>query len=145
VTARDAGVKRLMFAASSYGYGNRPVLPRVETQEPRLLLPFALTRFAGELYCRISTRVDGLEKVALCYFNVFGPRQNPDSPYTGAFSLFFAAYHRGAVPRICDDGEQSWHFVCVGNVVDATLRACTAPGTGGQLMNVGTGERRTLN
>jgi UDP-glucose 4-epimerase len=145
VAARDARVKRVVFAASSSAYGDNPVLPRVETHEPCPLSPYAVTKLTGELYCRIFWRVYGLEAVALRYFNIFGPRQNPDSPYTGVLSLFIAAYLRGKTPVIFGDGEQSRDFTYVDNAVDATLRACTAPEVAGAVINVGIGERHTLN
>jgi UDP-glucose 4-epimerase len=145
VAARDAGVKRLVLAASSSAYGDNPQLPRVESHPPRPLSPYALTKLAGEYYSQIFWRIYGLETVALRYFNIFGPRQNPDSPYTGVLSLFIAAYVRGNIPVIFGDGEQSRDFTYVDNAVDATLRACTAPDAAGKVMNVGTGERHTLN
>ncbi len=145
LAARDAGVKRLVFAASSAAYGDHPVLPRVETQELRPLSPYALTKLAGEYYCRIFTQVYGLETVALRYFNIFGPRQSPDSPYSGVLSLFISAYMQGKTPVIYGDGEQSRDFTYIENTVDATLRACTAPNAPGHVINVGTGERHTLN
>ena len=145
VAARDAKVKRLVFSASSSAYGDNPVLPRVETHAPRPLSPYALTKLAGEYYCRIFTNLYGLETVALRYFNIFGPRQDPDSAYTGVLSIFISSYLRGKVPTIFGDGEQSRDFTFVENAVDATLRACTAPGAAGKVVNVGTGERHTLN
>lgn len=145
VAARDAKVKRVVFAASSSAYGDNPVLPRVENHAPRPLSPYALTKLAGEYYCRIFTELYGLETVALRYFNIFGPRQNPDSPYTGVLSIFIAAYLRGQTPTIFGDGEQSRDFTFVENAVDATLRASTAEGVSGMVFNVGTGERHTLN
>ncbi len=145
LAARDAGVKRLVFAASSAAYGDHPALPRVETQELRPLSPYALTKLAGEYYCRIFTQVYGLETVALRYFNIFGPRQSPDSPYSGVLSLFISAYMQGKTPVIYGDGEQSRDFTYIENTVDATLRACTAPNAPGHVINVGTGERHTLN
>lgn len=145
LAARDASAKRLVFAASSAAYGDHPALPRVETQEPRPLSPYALTKLAGEYYCKIFTRVYGLETVALRYFNIFGPRQSPDSPYSGVLSLFISAYMTGKTPTIFGDGEQSRDFTYVDNAVDATLRACTAPKAVGRVINVGTGDRHTLN
>ncbi|HVA00399.1 MAG TPA: SDR family oxidoreductase [Terriglobia bacterium] len=145
VAARDASVKRVVFSASSAAYGDHPALPRVESQEPRPLSPYALAKLASEYYCQIFTRVYGLETVALRYFNIFGPRQAPDSPYSGVLSLFIAAYLRGATPTIYGDGEQSRDFTYVENVVDATLRACAGPAPVGKVINVGTGERHTLN
>jgi UDP-N-acetylglucosamine/UDP-N-acetyl-alpha-D-glucosaminouronate 4-epimerase len=145
VAARDAKVKRLVFSASSSAYGDNPVLPRVETHAPRPLSPYALTKLAGEYYCGIFTRLYGLETVALRYFNIFGPRQDPDSPYTGVLSIFISAYLRNQTPTIFGDGEQSRDFTFIANAVDATLRACTATGASGKVINVGTGERHTLN
>jgi UDP-glucose 4-epimerase len=145
VAARDAQVKRLVFAASSAAYGDNPVLPRLESHEPRPLSPYALTKLTGEYYCQIFTRLYGLEAVALRYFNIFGPRQNPDSPYTGVLSKFIAAYVRRETPTIFGDGEQSRDFTYVANAVSATLLACTATGVGGKIINVGVGERYTLN
>ncbi len=145
VAARDAGAKRVVFAASSSAYGDHPTLPREESQEPRPLSPYALAKLAGEYYCQIFTRVYGLETVPLRYFNIFGPRQAPDSAYSGVLSLFIAAFQRGEIPTIYGDGEQSRDFTYVDNAVDATLRACTAAGPVGKVINVGTGERHTLN
>ncbi|HEV2175898.1 MAG TPA: SDR family oxidoreductase [Terriglobia bacterium] len=145
VAARDAGVKRVVFAASAAAYGDSPVMPRVESDTPRPLSPYALTKLAGEYYCAVFTRVFGLETVALRFFNIFGPRQNPDSPYTGVLSKFIMAYLTGKTPVIFGDGEQSRDFTYVANVVDATLRAATAPGAAGRVINVGTGVSHTLN
>ena len=145
LAARDSKVKRLVFAASSSAYGDNPVLPRVEDQMPRPLSPYALTKLAGEYYCQIFWRLYGLEAVALRYFNIFGPRQNPDSPYSGVLSVFIAAYARRQTPAIFGDGEQSRDFTYVENVVDATLRACQAPQAAGKVINVGVGESHTLN
>jgi nucleoside-diphosphate-sugar epimerase len=145
VAARDAGVKRLVFASSAAVYGDKAVLPQMETRRPQPLSPYGLTKLAGEHYCQLFTSLYGFEAVALRYFNVFGPRQNPGSPYSGVLSVFISAYSRGLAPTILGDGEQSRDFVYVGNVVDATLAACVAPGAGGQVMNVGMGEARTLN
>ncbi len=143
--ARGAGVKRVIFASSASVYGDDPVLPRVESQRPQPLSPYALTKLAAEQYCQIFSTQYGLETVALRYFNVFGPRQDPNSPYSGVLSIFFAAYLSNTVPKIFGDGDQSRDFVYVDNVVDATLRACTARQASGQVINVGMGEQRTLN
>ncbi|HET9178360.1 MAG TPA: SDR family oxidoreductase [Terriglobia bacterium] len=145
LAARDAGAKRVVFSASSAAYGDHPALPRVESQEPRPLSPYALTKLAGEYYCKIFAQVYGLETVSLRYFNIFGPHQSPDSAYSGVLSLFIAAYVNGNTPTILGDGEQSRDFTYIANAVDATLRACTAPKASGQVINVGTGERHTLN
>jgi len=145
LAARDAGVKRLVFAASAAAYGNNPTMPRVETLTPDPLSPYALAKVAGEYYCKIFASIFGLETVALRFFNIFGPHQNPDSPYTGVLSKFVPAYVRGGTPVIFGDGEQSRDFTYVENVVDATLRACAAPGAAGKVINVGVGKSYTLN
>ncbi len=145
LAARDAAVKRVVFSASSSAYGDNPLLPRVEHHEPRPLSPYALTKLAGEYYCQIFWRVYGLETVALRYFNIFGPRQDPHSPYSGVLSRFIAAYARGETPVIFGDGEQSRDFTYVKNAVDATLRACTAMDAVGKVINVGIGGKHTLN
>jgi UDP-N-acetylglucosamine/UDP-N-acetyl-alpha-D-glucosaminouronate 4-epimerase len=145
LAARDVGVKRVVFSASSSAYGDHPALPRLESQEPRPLSPYALTKLTGEYYCKIFTSVYGLETVSLRYFNIFGPHQSPDSPYSGVLSLFISAYMNSKTPSIFGDGEQSRDFTYVENAVDATLRACTAPDASGQVINLGTGERHTLN
>jgi nucleoside-diphosphate-sugar epimerase len=145
VAARDAKAKRVVFAASSSAYGDNPVLPRVETHEPRPLSPYALMKLTGEYYCKVFTNIYGLETVSLRYFNIFGPRQNANSPYTGVLSLFNAAYIRGTTPMIYGDGEQSRDFTYVANVVDASLRACIAPGASGGVFNVGVGEQHSIN
>jgi nucleoside-diphosphate-sugar epimerase len=145
VASRDAGVKRLVFAASAAAYGNNPTLPRHESHAPDPLSPYALTKLAGEYYCRIFTRLYHLEAVALRFFNIFGPRQDPESPYTGVLSKFITAYLRGSRPVIFGDGEQSRDFTYVANVVEAVLLACHAPDAPGATINVGTGESYTLN
>lgn len=145
VAARDAKAKRVVFAASSSAYGDNPVLPRVETHEPRPLSPYALMKLTGEYYCKVFTNIYGLETVSLRYFNIFGPRQNPNSPYTGVLSLFNAAYIRGTTPTVYGDGEQSRDFTYVSNVVDASLRACTAAGASGGVYNIGVGEQHSIN
>lgn len=145
VAARDAHCKRAVFADSAAVYGDNPELPRVETQQPRPLSPYALTKLAGEYYCGIFTSVFGLQAVPLRFFNIFGPRQNPRSPYTGVLSKFIVAYLEGREPVIFGDGEQSRDFTYVANVVDAVLRACVAQGVAGQPINVGVGTSFTLN
>lgn len=145
VAARDARVKRLVFAGSSAVYGDSPVFPRVETDLPRPLSPYALNKLTGEFYCKMFTRLYGFEAVALRYFNIFGPRQNPHSQYTGVLSLFIAAYFQEKTPTIFGDGEQSRDFTFVANAVDASVRACTAPDAPGKVLNVGVGQRFTLN
>jgi nucleoside-diphosphate-sugar epimerase len=145
LAARDAHAKRVVVAATAAAYGDAPALPRVETQMPQPLSPYALTKLADEYYGQIFNRHFGLEVVALRYFNIFGPRQDPRSPYTGVLSKFIEAYLRGTTPTIFGDGEQSRDFTYVANVVDATLRACLAPTAPGKVINVGTGRSSTLN
>jgi nucleoside-diphosphate-sugar epimerase len=145
MAARDAGVKRLVYAASSSAYGETEVLPKHEDMPPSPLSPYAAAKLFGEYYCQVFTRVYGLETVCLRYFNVFGPRQDPTSPYSGVISKFVTALLNGDTPVIFGDGEQSRDFTYVANVVDANLRAAEAPDASGQVMNMGIGQRITLN
>ncbi len=145
VAARDAQVKRMVMACTGAIYGDNPVLPRVETQMPDPLSPYAIVKLAGEYFGQVFNRLFGLEFVALRYFNIFGPRQNPLSQYSGVLSKFVRAYLTGATPVIHGTGEQSRDFTYVANVVDATLRACHAPQGLGKVINVGTGKGTTLN
>ncbi len=140
LAARDAHVKRLILAATGAAYGDSPTLPVVETQMPQPRSPYALTKLAGEYYGQIFHRLFGVEFVALRYFNIFGPRQNPHSPYTGVLSKFIRAYLSGERPVIFGDGEQSRDFTYVADVVDATLRACLQPEACGKVINIGTGK-----
>jgi nucleoside-diphosphate-sugar epimerase len=145
VAARDAKVKRIVFAASSSAYGETPTLPKVETMVPHPISPYGVTKFVGEMYSEVFGRVYGLENASLRYFNVFGPRQDPTSQYSGVLSRFMLAVLEGTQPVVYGDGEQSRDFTFVENVVDATLRACEAPGASGKVFNVGTSSRITLN
>jgi nucleoside-diphosphate-sugar epimerase len=145
LAARDAKVKRVVMAATAAAYGNDPALPRLETQTPQPLSPYAVTKLASEYYGQIFNDNFGLEVVSLRFFNIFGPRQDPQSPYTGVLSKFIVAYLSGATPVIFGDGEQSRDFTYVANVVDASLRACRAPRAAGKVINVGTGKSATLN
>ena len=145
LAARDAGVKRVVMASTAAAYGNDAWLPHTETRLPQPLSPYALTKVASEYYGQIFHRHFGVEVVSLRYFNVFGPRQDPESAYTGVLSIFVASYLRGEAPTIFGDGEQSRDFTYVGNVVDATLRSCVAPSVAGTVINVGTGMSFTLN
>lgn len=145
VAARDAHVKRMVMAATGAIYGDNPILPRVETQMPDPLSPYAIVKLAGEYFGQVFNRLFGLEFVALRYFNIFGPRQNPLSQYSGVLSKFIRAYLTGQTPTIHGTGEQSRDFTYVANVVDATLRACRAPNAPGKVINVGTGRGSTLN
>jgi nucleoside-diphosphate-sugar epimerase len=143
--ARQARVKRVVFAGSSAIYGETPTLPKEETMTPAPISPYGVAKFVNELYGQVFGRVYGLENVSLRYFNVFGPRQEPSSPYSGVLSKFMLAMLRGEPLVIFGDGEQSRDFTYITNVVDATLRACEAPGVSGMAFNVGTGSRITLN
>ncbi len=145
VKARDAGVKRFIFAASSSAYGDQPTLPKVETMRPDPLSPYAAAKLTGELYCRAFNNVYGLETYALRYFNVFGPRQNPESMYSGVISRFIDALMTDARPIIFGDGEQSRDFTYIANVVNANIRASQAVSGMGETMNVANGDRITLN
>jgi len=145
VAARDAGVKRFVFAASSSAYGETPTLPKVETMQPEPISPYGVTKFVGELYAQVFGRVYGLENASVRYFNVFGPRQDPTSQYSGVLSRFMLAVLRGESPVIYGDGQQSRDFTYIDNVVDETLRACEARGASGKVFNGGTGVRITLN
>jgi nucleoside-diphosphate-sugar epimerase len=145
VAARDAGVKRLVYAGSSSAYGNTPTLPKVETMPTAPLSPYALQKLVAEQYCQMFTQLYGLSTVTIRYFNVFGPRQDPSSPYSGVISLFISALCEGRRPKIFGDGEHTRDFTYVANVVDGVLRACTAPAASGEVINVATGGRISLN
>ena len=145
VAARDAGVRRLVYAGSSSAYGDTPTLPKVETMGTAPRSPYALQKLVAEQYCQMFTRLYGLETVTIRYFNVFGPRQDPSSPYSGVISLFIRALVEGRQPTIYGDGEQTRDFTYVANVVDGVLRACTAPDASGEVINVATGGRISLN
>jgi UDP-glucose 4-epimerase len=145
VAARDARARRVLFAASSSAYGETPTLPKAEAMRPEPISPYGVTKYVGELYTQVFGRCYGLENVSLRYFNVFGPRQDPSSPYSGVLSRFITAMLAGGQPTVFGDGEQSRDFTYISNVVDATLRAMETPGVSGLVFNVGTGGRFTLN
>ena len=145
VAARDAGVRRVVFAGSSSAYGNSPTLPKREDMPTRPLSPYALQKVVGEQYLQMFTTLYGLETVSIRYFNVFGPRQDPSSPYSGVISVFATALLEGRSPTIYGDGEQTRDFTYVANVVDGVLRACDAPKANGEVINVATGGRISLN
>src|SRR3954465_14456043 len=145
VAARDAGVKRLVYAGSSSAYGNTPTLPKREDMPPNPLSPYALQKLVAEQYCQMFTQLYGFDTVTTRYFNVFGPRQDPGSPYSGVISLFSTAVLEGRQPTIYGDGEQTRDFTYVANVVDGVLRACEAPKAAGEVMNVAVGGRISLN
>jgi UDP-N-acetylglucosamine/UDP-N-acetyl-alpha-D-glucosaminouronate 4-epimerase len=142
--AKDAGVKRLIYAASSSAYGNQEILPKVETMSPEPLSPYAAAKLMGEYYCKVFSNVYNIETFSLRYFNVFGPRQNPSSMYSGVISRFVDALMKNDTPVIFGDGETSRDFTYIENVVDANIKAAqTAKGIG-EVMNVANGERITL-
>jgi nucleoside-diphosphate-sugar epimerase len=147
VAARDAKVKRVVYAASSSAYGDTPTLPKREDMKPDPISPYAVAKLASEHYMISFYRCYGLETVSLRYFNVFGPRQDPSSPYSGVLAKFITLMLRGQPPTIFGDGEQSRDFTYIDNIVDANLLACQAPAaqTAGQMFNVATGRRVTLN
>src|SRR5215472_13832474 len=145
VAARDAKVRRIVYAASSSAYGETPTLPKVETMQPMPISPYGITKYVGELYAQVFGRVYGLENSCVRYFNVFGPRQDPTSQYSGVLSRFMLALIEGAALTIYGDGEQSRDFTYVENIVEETLRACEAGGASGKVFNGGTGARITLN
>jgi nucleoside-diphosphate-sugar epimerase len=145
VAARDAKVRRFVFAASSSAYGETPTLPKVETMQPDPISPYGVTKYVGELYAQVFGRVYGLENASVRYFNVFGPRQDPTSQYSGVLSRYMLAVIEGQAPVVYGDGEQSRDFTYVENIVDETLRASEATGASGKVFNGGTGARITLN
>ncbi len=145
VAARDAKVKRVVFAASSSAYGESGTLPKVETMEPQPISPYGLTKYVGELYAQAFGRCYGLENVSLRYFNIFGPRQDPSSPYSGVLAKFCTAFLEDTQPVIFGDGEQTRDFTYVENAVQANLLACEAPHASGKVFNIGVGERFSLN
>ena len=145
LACRDAGVKRVVYASSSSLYGDSPTLPKHESMMPNPLSPYGAQKLFAEMYCQVFTKAYGLETVSLRYFNVFGPRQDSTSQYSGVLALFIPAVLQGRRPTIYGDGLQSRDFTYVQNVVEANLLACKVPGIGGQVFNVACGERITVN
>ena len=145
VAAKELKVKRVVFAASSSAYGETPTLPKVETMQPQPISPYGVTKYVGELYGQTFGRCYGLENVALRYFNIFGPRQDPGSPYSGVLAKFCSAFLEDAQPVVFGDGEQTRDFTYVENAVQANLLACEAPNVSGKVFNVGVGGRISLN
>ncbi len=145
--ARAAGVKRVIYAASSSAYGNQPGFPRHEGMTPQPIAPYPVQKLTGELYMQSYWRVYGLETVCLRYFNIFGPRQVPDSPYSGVMARFILQMMQGEQPTLFGDGEQGRDFTYVDNAVSANLLALAAPAAdvAGRVFNVACGERHTLN
>jgi nucleoside-diphosphate-sugar epimerase len=145
VASREAGVRRVIYACSSSIYGDSPTLPKHEAMLPNPLSPYGAQKLFGEMYCQVFTRAYGLETVSLRYFNVFGPRQDATSQYSGVLALFIPAVLQGRRPTIYGDGLQSRDFTYVQNVVEGNLLACIAPGVAGQAFNVACGDRITVN
>ena len=145
VKAKDVGVKRLVYAASSSAYGDQEVSPKVETMRPEPLSPYAAAKLTGEYYCRVFHEVYGLQTISLRYFNVFGPRQNPSSAYSGVISRFIDSLMKGQNPVIYGDGEQTRDFTYISNVVDANINAAQTPDGIGEVINTANGEKVSLN
>lgn len=145
VAAREAKVRRLVYAASSSAYGDQPTLPKTEEMAPMPLSPYAAAKLVGEHYCQAWAHSYGFETVALRYFNIFGPRQDPGSQYSGVISRFVSALSTGERPVIYGDGEQSRDFTYVANAVNANLRAAESAAAVGQVINVANGVRTSLN
>jgi UDP-glucose 4-epimerase len=145
LAARDAKVRRLVYAASSSVYGDQRESPKHESMRPDPLSPYAVAKLVGEYYCQVFTRTYGLETVCLRYFNVFGPRQDPSSPYSGVISRFIRALESGEPPVIYGDGEQTRDFTYVANAVDANLRAAQAAGASGRVFNIANGQSVSIN
>jgi UDP-N-acetylglucosamine/UDP-N-acetyl-alpha-D-glucosaminouronate 4-epimerase len=145
LASREGGVRRVVFAGSSSAYGDTPTLPKHEDMPTNPLSPYALQKIVGEQYLRMFTQLYGLETVTIRYFNVFGPRQDPSSAYSGVISVFAKALLENRPPTIYGDGEQTRDFTYVANVVDGVLLACEAAGASGQVINVATGGRISLN
>ncbi len=146
VAARDAKVKRVVYAASSSAYGDTPTLPKHEEMIPNPISPYAVAKLASEYYMTSFYRCYGLETVSLRYFNIFGPRQDPSSPYSGVLAKFITQMLRGETPTVFGDGEQSRDFTYIDNAVSANLLACRAPAqdAAGRVFNVATGRRANL-
>jgi UDP-glucose 4-epimerase len=142
--AREAGVTRVVYASSSSVYGDNPALPKVEDQTPAPVSPYAVSKLAAEHYCRVYAKLYGVETVSLRYFNVFGPKQSPESRYAAVIPLFMRAARDGEPLEIHGDGEQSRDFTYIDNVVQANRLACTTPGVGGEIFNVACNERHSL-
>ena len=145
IAARDAGVKRVVYASSSSLYGDSPTLPKHEGMMPNPLSPYGAQKLFAEMYCQVFTKAYRLETVSLRYFNVFGPRQDSTSQYSGVLALFIPAVLQDRRPTIYGDGLQSRDFTYVQNVVEANLLSCKAPGVAGQVFNVACGDRITVN
>lgn len=145
LAARDAGIKRFVYASSSSAYGDTPTLPKVETMPPQPLSPYAVGKLVGEYYCSVFYKVFGLETISLRYFNVFGPHQDPTSQYAAAIPAFVTAILKDKPPTVYGDGLQSRDFTYVDNVVEANLLAARAKQTKGEVLNIACGQAVTVN
>ena len=145
VATKEMKVKHMMYAASSSAYGETPTLPKVETMQPEPISPYGVTKYVGELYGAAFLKCYGLEIVSLRYFNIFGPRQDPSSPYSGVLAKFCTAFLEDCKPVVFGDGEQTRDFTFVDNAVHANLLVCEAPNSAGKVFNVGCGGRISLN
>ena len=145
LAARDAGVRRVVYAASSSAYGDQIESPKVESMRPDPLSPYAAAKLVGEYYCQVFTRSYNLETVSLRYFNVFGPRQDPSSQYSGVISRFILALEAGESPTIFGDGEQTRDFTYVANAVEANMLAAQAPNASGKVFNIANGKSISIN
>jgi len=145
VAAKEMKVKRVVIAASSAAYGETPTLPKVETMQPEPISPYGVTKYVSELYGQTFGRCYGLENVSLRYFNIFGPRQDPSSPYSGVLAKFCTAFLEDKEPVVFGDGEQTRDFTFVDNAVHANLLACEAQSVSGRVFNIGCGTRSSLN
>ncbi|MBI5183995.1 MAG: SDR family oxidoreductase [Nitrospinae bacterium] len=145
IAARDEGVKRVVYASSSSVYGDTPTLPKNEDMEKNPLSPYAITKLVGEYYCKVFLNLYGVETVSLRYFNIFGPRQDPNSQYAAVIPIFINALIKNTPPPIFGDGEQSRDFTYVDNAVRANIDACFAKDVGGEVFNIACSESFTLN
>jgi len=145
LAARDSKIKRFVYAASSSAYGDSPTMPKVETMQTNPKSPYAAAKLFGEYYCSVFSQVYGLDTIALRYFNVFGPYQDPTSEYAAAIPAFVTSILRGQSPTIYGDGEQSRDFTYIDNIVHANLLAARAPKTAGNVVNVACGDKITIN
>lgn len=145
LAARDTGVKRFIYASSSSVYGDTPTLPKREDMPPNPLSPYALQKYVGEQYCKLFFRLYGLETISLRYFNIFGPRQNPDSIYSAVIPRFINALIENRAPIVFGDGEQSRDFTYIDNVIEANVLAMSASHLKGEVINIACGKRTSLN
>ncbi len=145
LAARDAGIKRFVYASSSSAYGDTPTLPKIETMQPQPLSPYAAAKLAGEYYAKVFYEVFGLKTISLRYFNVFGPHQDPTSQYAAVIPAFVTAILKDEQPTVFGDGEQSRDFTYVDNVVEANLLAAKAKKTSGEVINIACGQAITVN